>query len=100
MGTTGPASQGAQEQRDLELLKKLSVARRDLLAALRATRTRGGRSNKTRASHLLGWDTDTLTARLEEAGLGDADLDSELPWTGGVEAPRSGAGASPGPTPE
>lgn len=87
----------------VELLRKLPArhpARRDLLAALRATRTRGGRSNKTRASHLLGWDTDTLTARLEEAGLGDADLDSELPWTGGVEAPRSGAGASPGPTPE
>ena len=34
MGTTGPASQGAQEQRDLELLKKLSVARRDLLAQI------------------------------------------------------------------
>ncbi|MCC6931464.1 MAG: MoxR family ATPase [Gemmatimonadaceae bacterium] len=34
MGNTGPASQGAQEQRDLELLKKLSVARRDLLAQI------------------------------------------------------------------
>jgi DNA-binding NtrC family response regulator len=45
--------------------------RRDVEAALDATRTRGGRWNKTRAASLLGWDPDTLAARLRDLGLAE-----------------------------
>ncbi len=43
--------------------------RGDLESALAVTRTAGGRANKTRAALYLGWDPDTLVARLREAGL-------------------------------
>jgi hypothetical protein len=45
----------------------------DLEAALATTRTSGGRANKTRAALYLGWDPDTLVARLREASL-EAEL--------------------------
>ncbi|MBL8861324.1 MAG: hypothetical protein JNK02_04855 [Planctomycetes bacterium] len=56
----------------LELVRRLPTRRvnpRDLAAALWTTRTQGGRSNKTRAALYLGWDPDTLVARLGAAGL-------------------------------
>jgi DNA-binding NtrC family response regulator len=61
----------------LELVPRLPSRRPDraaLRAALDATRTAGGRVNKTRAALYLGWDPDTLVARLAELGLdGEAD---------------------------
>jgi DNA-binding NtrC family response regulator len=40
-----------------------------LLNALEATGLDNGRRNKTRAARLLGWDVDTLEARLADRGL-------------------------------
>lgn len=51
--------------------------RSDLVAALRTTRKSGGRWNKTRAALYLGWDPDTLVARMHAAGIGDDGLDEE-----------------------
>ncbi|MFT5151589.1 MAG: hypothetical protein ACI841_001576, partial [Planctomycetota bacterium] len=42
--------------------------RRDLEAAIECTRMGSGRANKKRASLYLGWDADTLLARLREEG--------------------------------
>jgi len=61
--------------------------RRDLLAALRTTRTAGSRANKTRAAIYLGWDPDTLVARLVEAGLTDEVLDTTA-WDGAERSPE------------
>jgi DNA-binding NtrC family response regulator len=41
----------------------------DLLAALRTTRHACGSLNKTRAALYLGWDPDTLVARMQGAGI-------------------------------
>lgn len=41
----------------------------DLRAALRATRKRSGAYNKTRAALYLGWDPDTLVARMRDLNL-------------------------------
>lgn len=41
--------------------------------ALLATATAGGRANKRRAAAHLGWDPDTLAARLADAGLAGPD---------------------------
>jgi hypothetical protein len=43
-------------------------------AALRSTRTRRGSLNKTRAATYLGWDPDTLVARMRELRLDGAVL--------------------------
>jgi len=48
---------------------------RDLVAALRSTRRRRGRVNKTRAAAYLGWDPDTLVTRMREAGLVEEELE-------------------------
>ena len=45
--------------------------REDLRAALRTTLTRRGTLNKTRAALYLGWDPDTLVARLRDCGWPD-----------------------------
>jgi len=60
----------------------------DLLSALRLTRKPGGRLNKTRAALYLGWDPDTLVARMQDARIGDdlAESSDEEGWR--VEAPR------------
>lgn len=56
-------------------------ARADLVAALRSTLTGGGRTNKSRAAAYLGWDPDTLCARMAEAHLDEACLAAEpSPW--------------------
>jgi hypothetical protein len=44
---------------------------RDVAGALWCTRTAGGRVNKARAAGWLGWDADTLAARLVDLGLID-----------------------------
>ena len=41
----------------------------DLLAALETTRNAVGSVNKTRAAMYLGWDPDTVVARMAEAGI-------------------------------
>ena len=56
--------------------------RADLEAALATTRTQGGRANKTRAAVYLGWDPDTLVARLREAGLGSELTEPDAPGAG------------------
>jgi hypothetical protein len=58
--------------------------RADLLGALRTTRKVGGRLNKTRAALYLGWDPDTLVARMQEAGLDDANVDADSAWWAGT----------------
>jgi hypothetical protein len=52
--------------------------REDLRMALRTTCTAGARSNKTRAALYLGWDPDTLVARLRDAGLSDEVFDQTV----------------------
>jgi two-component system nitrogen regulation response regulator NtrX len=67
----------------LDLVRRLPSrhpARADLLGALRTTRKLGGRLNKTRAALYLGWDPDTLVARMQEAGLEEANLDADSAW--------------------
>jgi len=60
----------------LELADKLPPRRPrrgDLVQALRTTLKHTGRLNKRRAALYMGWDPDTLVARMEEFGL---DLDA------------------------
>ena len=64
----------------LERLPSRRPARSDLLAALRSMRTSTGRSNKTRAAAYLGWDVDTLVARLRDAGIGAETGCDEAGW--------------------
>lgn len=54
----------------------------DLLAALVSTQTQGGRANKTAAARYLGWDPDTLVARMKDLRIEEEDF-SEMhrPWT-------------------
>ncbi len=54
-------------------LKRLSSRRPrrlDVEAALETTRLESGRINKTRAALYLGWDPDTLVARMQDLGIG------------------------------
>jgi hypothetical protein len=67
----------------LQLVRRLPSRhplRSDLLAALRVTRKPGGRLNKTRAALYLGWDPDTLVARMQDAGIGEEVRDEDV-WT-------------------
>ena len=71
-------------------------SRTDLLSALRITRKPGGRLNKTRAALYLGWDPDTLVARMQDAEIGE-----ELPvssddagWRSDVDHAPDGAPVS------
>ncbi len=77
-------SRVAEESR-FELMKRIPSRhprRIDLLSALVTTKTQGGRANKTRAASYLGWDPDTLVARMRDLGLEEEGF-SELhqPWT-------------------
>ncbi len=61
----------------LELRKRIPSRhpdRRDLIAALKTTRRGSGALNKTRAALYLGWDPDTLVARMRDAKLADWEL--------------------------
>jgi DNA-binding NtrC family response regulator len=77
---------------DLELVRKLNSrhpSRTDLLAALRVTRLGAGRINKTRAALFMGWDPDTLVARMDDLGLDErTELDPSA-WA--VDVPRPSA---------
>jgi hypothetical protein len=56
--------------------------RTDVLAALMSTRTGGGRVNKTRAARFLGWDPDTLVARMSDLHIAEDGFSlSHRPWT-------------------
>ena len=56
--------------------------RADLLAALVTTATQGGRANKARAARFLGWDPDTLVARMEDLDIPEEGFDElHSPWT-------------------
>ena len=43
--------------------------REDVVSALESTRLESGRINKTRAAQYLGWDPDTLVARMQDLGI-------------------------------
>lgn len=51
----------------------------DVIGALRVTRMTGGRTNKTRAALYLGWDPDTLVARMKDCGIAD-EIRDEPVW--------------------
>lgn len=55
--------------------------RADLLAALWTTRKRAGAVNKVRASAYLGWDPDTLVARMSDLGLSAESLSEPRSWS-------------------
>jgi len=79
-------------QFSLRLVRRLPSrhpARADLLSALRVTRKPGGRLNKTRAALYLGWDPDTLVARMQDAGIGDelAESSDDEGWR--IDAARA-----------
>jgi hypothetical protein len=67
-------------------------SRADLLSALRITRKPGGRLNKTRAALYLGWDPDTLVARMQDAGIGEEIPVSsdDLGWRSDVVGAQDG----------
>ena len=55
-----------------ELLRRMPSRhprREDVAAALAVTRRDSGRANKTRAAAYLGWDPDTLVARMGDLGV-------------------------------
>jgi hypothetical protein len=54
--------------------------REDLLQALDYTRTSGGRTNKTRAALYMGWDPDTLVARLQDLEIDPGEPDKPMGW--------------------
>jgi len=56
----------------------------DLIAALRVTKMPGGRTNKTRAALYLGWDPDTLVARMKDCGIAD-EIREEVVWAAPAE---------------
>ena len=55
-------------------------ARSDLVGALRTTLLGSGRVNKTRAAVYLGWDPDTLVARLDDLGIDATRIPTEGAW--------------------
>jgi len=68
----------------------------DLVSALRSTLLGTGRVNKTRAATYLGWDPDTLVARLEDLGIDPALPPLETAWDAlPYQAPTPAAEAGP-----
>jgi two-component system nitrogen regulation response regulator GlnG len=67
-----------------ELIQKIPSRhprRADLLAALVTTATQGGRANKARAARFLGWDPDTLVARMEDLEIPEEGFgELHRPW--------------------
>jgi DNA-binding NtrC family response regulator len=77
----------------LELVRKLPSRhpdRRDIVAALRVTRMGGGRVNKTRAALYLGWDPDTLVARMGSEGVDEEQLGTHDAWHASAPEERTG----------
>jgi transcriptional regulator with GAF, ATPase, and Fis domain len=80
----------------LELVRKLPSRhpdRRDIVAALRSTRLAGGRVNKTRAAIYLGWDPDTLVARMASEGVEEEQLAALDAWNAGAPHAESDSDA-------
>jgi DNA-binding NtrC family response regulator len=81
--------------RPLERLPSRRPDRADLLAALSITRLGTGRVNKTRAALYLGWDPDTLVARMQDLDIPEEGPFEVLSW-GGLDFPvESSAAALP-----
>ena len=78
-----PELAAAAERLGLRLQRRLPSrhpAREDLVAALVGTRCLSGGSNKTRAATYLGWDPDTLVARMRDARIDPQDLPGPTRW--------------------
>ncbi len=74
-------------------------SRSDLVSALRSTLLGTGRVNKTRAAAYLGWDPDTLVARLADLGIDPTLPPPESAWDA-LPAQSSSAAQAPGDTVE
>ena len=83
--------------RPLERLPSRHPDRADLLAALGTTRLGTGRVNKTRAALYLGWDPDTLVARMQDLSI-PQEGPFEVPSWNGLDFPVEAAhpGSNPG----
>ena len=57
----------------------------DLAGAMHSARAVSGKWNKSRAARLLGWDPDTLTARLRDRGWIEQEIPGDDPWSEGLE---------------
>jgi len=67
----------------IERLPPRRPRRADVVQSLRTTLLHNGRFNKRRAALYLGWDPDTLAARVRELGLDEASLVREPGgWSG------------------
>lgn len=92
VGTAELASlEGALGRSFRKRLSSRRPRREDVDAALFTTRTAGGRANKRRAASLLGWDRDTLLARMRDMGLPESVPGAPRVWLpappGGGEVP-------------
>lgn len=84
--------------RPLDRLPSRHPDRAELLAALSVTRLGTGRVNKTRAAMYLGWDPDTLVARMESLGIAQEGPFDLLSWTG-LDFPVDTTAATMAPEP-
>lgn len=66
----------------------------DIRDALWSTRLQSGRTNKTRAAAWLGWDPDTLVARMRDLGVPD-DVEPLAAWHAQPAERASGAESDP-----
>jgi DNA-binding NtrC family response regulator len=65
----------------------------DIRDALWSTRMQSGRTNKTRAALWLGWDPDTLVARMADLGIAD-QVDPQAAWPGEPSSATQGGSAA------
>ncbi len=65
----------------------------DIRDALWSTRMQSGRTNKTRAALWLGWDPDTLVARMADLGIAD-QVDPQAAWPGEPSSATHGGSAA------
>ncbi len=84
---TGPISrrhvEAALSERGIEVVMRLESRRplaSDVSSALFVTRSKSGRTNKSRASMYLGWDPDTLVARMGDLDWLDGAIPNPDPW--------------------
>jgi DNA-binding NtrC family response regulator len=70
----------------LEKLASRRPRRRDLVQALLTTLKHSGGLNKRRAALYLGWDPDTLVARMKEAHIDGEELVPASGWSGELAA--------------
>ncbi|MCP5021877.1 MAG: hypothetical protein GY930_08860 [bacterium] len=84
---TGPISrrhvETALSERGIDVVIRLdsrSPLPSDVSSALFVTRSKSGRTNKSRASMYLGWDPDTLVARMGDLDWLDGAIPNPDPW--------------------